>query len=129
MTDPTDLDALDRWLAEHLMGWTPDPRDQDYWLDAEGIIHYKVNAASQKCPAWRPTRDIRQALEEVVPAMRERGWLLTLLEMHDGTWVARFDPDPDQGPGPHDRSLRVHTPLPAEAICIAAQKALEDGDE
>ena len=120
-------DQIDRLLAEKLMGWEPTILkviENGVTVDSEPI--YSL-APPIRVKNWSPTRKIEQALGDggsgtVVGKLAERG--LVGIEIRRGcvsgkwemTWALK-------DPG-HWR-VGPQADTPAEAICLAAAKALE----
>ncbi len=117
-----EVDDIDKWLAENLMGWTnvvlktrrnsksligtpPDAR-----FISMGVTHFSSSWAT----VW-----------PVVKAMEKRGCRLHLWQNRDLSWSTMFIPSsiPTRSQG-YARNAN-----PAMAICLAAKAALEVKEE
>lgn len=113
---------LDRWLAEHVMGWR---LDELTWFDADGGGHYDAEHVDAydcgTCCVWHPTSNIAQAIEAAEKARadgRIGSWaLLSPWTMHPDTWLVEITRGLD---GDSDASADT-APL---ALCRALHAAL-----
>jgi len=135
--------ALREFLATELMGWEPTNETVGHWIrpfddegravvvctgcDIVGGCQGLVNPPVK----WLPDRDPTTAVRDIIPAMRELGWALTLEQrFYDGAWRAIFDYLGPIGDDEHVRSRSsrtFHVDL-AGAVCLTAAKALGDGE-
>lgn len=86
---------LDRWLGEHVMGWT--------WVEGVHGAKYKGRPRKPLLPsywrhpdgdstsdAWSPSSRIADAMDDIVPAMQKHELRLILFLHPSGEWEARF---------------------------------------
>ena len=111
------MNDFNAWLAEHLFGATGDtvPDNWKWWgVDEEGARY-----------ARRPTfyTDIALAIDEIVPAMRKKGWRLQrLAQQWNHNWVAEFIKLRTVGLSMH---AEAEYNTAAGAICLAVKAAIE----
>lgn len=120
----SDLDRLDRLMAEKCMGWRVHFRNTaHYVLAAQHGTTYDAPQAGVR--GWHPSQNIAQAFM-CVEAMREKSlWLVLVYEAgKHPQWKACFNFG-GMSVGGRMRGL-VFVATPALAICRAAEAALKD---
>lgn len=117
---------MDRLIAEKVMGWrrsvqvsvSLDRHGRSVWRDSKGI-----EAARNDLPAF--STDMAAAWQ-VVEALQERGWHLTLAhDDYTNKWSAMFWRKTGDMPFDPVAHYIVDDLEPATAICRAALKAVE----
>ena len=76
-----EMDALDRWLAERLMGWKLcfETKEGHYCIPNDDSSICQVISSIKD---WSPTRNIAQ-VGAIVGEMRKKGWKWSVLTVSD----------------------------------------------
>ena len=106
--------ALDRYLAEHVMGWKYEP---------EPHRPYYRHSGNRSIFDWNPSTDIANAME-VVTLFQSRGWGFGLVGYAMGAGAETGEPYKAAffAQGQPERTAFAETPQ--LAICLAAAQAL-----
>ena len=124
MTDEKKGREVDARVAREVMGWRPrlfgdSPRLMKARpdLDPNGLDWWDAGSGGEVSNLWSPSTDIAAAWQ-VVEAMRERGYTVSLQEMQRGEWIAIFH---------NGQEMREDfAATPEAALCLAALAATRD---
>jgi hypothetical protein len=114
---------IDRLVAEKVLGYQTRIEQGTHYPTGE---HFDVLWVETRpgcgdyawTPHFEPSADIGAVFAEVIPAMREKGWGISIFQLEQGDkWSAEFD----------DLAYtwcKEQSDSPAEAICLAALRAV-----
>ncbi len=105
--------TINRLVAERGMGYTYG------WNTTLGDLWIKPDGTGVMSKYWNPAADMNQAMQVAKAASAKTGLLLSIIEMENGKWFARFA-------GSEFDATDMN---PATAICLAALRAVGVHDE